>query len=319
VRIAMNQSRCLEPIHFALIQLDGIPTGPPAPGQQTVASRTPNASTLTMNPGDRIRVTLHDTPGGLIATVDDLTTGISGFMVAAAANGFVQVNPVTCTTSPFSYHPAWSTATQDHINPWGLARNNIAFAMEIGHFEQLNRDKHDECIPGVGCLGTDSDFDGTSYIRDWPGSPDVTTTSIKIGSVKGRGIGPLSGRPNAPADYNDPFPTIRFETTVLPTANADCPNGKDCKLPPDSAQFYPFYALITEELDGHVKKLDGDVKEDEVCFMLFGDFNGTLVNNFDAHLQYGLPDVTRSPSLLTSDPEPNPCLPDIKEQQVATK
>ena len=144
----------------------------------------------------------------------------------------------------------------------------------------------------------------------------MTTTSIKIGSVKGRGIGPLSARPNSPADYDDPFPTIRFETTALPTANANCPNGNDCKLPPDSAQFYPFFALITEDRDGQRKRKDRHhEQEDEVCFMVFGDFNGTLVNNFDADLQYGASDVTRFPSLLTSDPEPNPCLPDIKDDK----
>jgi hypothetical protein len=320
-----NNNRCLEPIGFALIQQDGIPTGPPAPGKQTQATTTPNASTLTMNQGDRIRVTIHDTPGGVIALVEDLTTGISGFQVATSANGWAQVSPVDCSTTPFDYHPAWSTATQEHINPWGLARDNIAFAMEIGHFEQPDGDNDDdnECIPGLGCLGTDADFDGTSYSRDYPGSPGVRTTSIKIGSVKGGGIGPLSARPDSPADYDDPFPTIRFETTALPTANAHCPNGNDCKLPPDSAQFYPFFALITEDLDGHRKRKDRHhVKEDEACFMLFGDFNGTLVNNFDADLQYGSSDVTRFPLLLTSDPEPNPCLPDIKhdkEQEVAEK
>jgi hypothetical protein len=318
-----GNAKCDEPIEFALIQRDGVPTGPVTPSLLTIGSATPNAQTLIMGGGDRIRVTLHDTADGLIAEVKDLTTGASGFMVASAANGFAQVAPSTCTPSPFSYHPLWDTATQEHITPWLDGRANIAFAMEIGHFETPNGDTDDSsCISGIGCLGADSDFDGGSYLRDWPDGTSNHATSIKIGSVKGGGIGPLSLSDEG--EYDNPYPTIRFETTTNNVAGVVCP-GSGCKLPPDAAEFYPFYAMIIEDHDG---KPRGDVEdhkkhdvkdhkkpgEDEACFMVFGNFTGTLVNNFDADAQYGASDTARFSSLFTSPPEPNPCLPEIKEK-----
>src|SRR5205823_10918226 len=53
---------------------------------------TPNAKTLLLEQGDRVRVTLKDTPVGLLSVVEDLTTGASGFMLASAANGFEAIN-----------------------------------------------------------------------------------------------------------------------------------------------------------------------------------------------------------------------------------
>jgi hypothetical protein len=278
-----------------------------------------------MGEGDRIRVTLHDTADGLIAKVKDLTTGASGFMVASAANGFAQVNPVSCVPSPFSYHPLWETATQEHINPWADARVNVAFAMEIGHFETPDGDVDDNgCIPGIGCLGADSDFDGNSYLPDWPDGTRDHATSVKIGSVKGGGIGPLSR--SGEGEYDQPYPTIRFETTANNVAGSDCFVAGGCKLPPDGAAFYPFYAAITEDRDDDTPhgdgrgRRDGDRREhrrhgeDEACFMVFGNFTGTTVNNFDADAQYGTADLARFATLLTSPPEPNPCLPDIREE-----
>jgi hypothetical protein len=305
-----ENSRCFEPIEFALVQRDGVPTGPVASGRQTIASVTPNAQTLTMGQGDHIRVTLRDTARGLIAKVHDLSTGEIGFMVASAANGFAQVDRNTCAPSPFNYHPLWDTATQEHINPWSDARNNIAFAMEIGHFEMPDRDNDDfDCLPGIGCLAADSDFDGGSYLRDWPDGTSHHATSIKIGSAKGHGIGPLSRGDDG--EYDVPFPTIRFETTTNNVGGVVCP-GSDCKLPPDGAAFYPFYALVSGDNDANQ---DDNNANEEACFMVFGNFTGTLVNNFDADAQYGAPDTARFASLFTSPPEPNPCLPEPKREE----
>ena len=56
---------CTEPVNFALLQTDGVPTGPPGPGLQTAATFTPNSKTLLMNPGDQLTVTIKDTSAGL--------------------------------------------------------------------------------------------------------------------------------------------------------------------------------------------------------------------------------------------------------------
>ena len=64
------------------------PAGSPSPLGPAVST---NANTLLMNPGDELIVTLADTEHGLKVTVQDLTTGQTGFMVASGANGFASV------------------------------------------------------------------------------------------------------------------------------------------------------------------------------------------------------------------------------------
>jgi hypothetical protein len=103
----MNNGRvnpnCTEPVNFAFIQQNGVPTGPPGPGNATAATMTPNAQTLLMNQGDRVRITIKDTSAGLLTMVEDLTTHQTGFMVASAANGFQNTDPNTCATTNFSF------------------------------------------------------------------------------------------------------------------------------------------------------------------------------------------------------------------------
>ncbi|HLJ99104.1 MAG TPA: hypothetical protein VKU39_04260, partial [Streptosporangiaceae bacterium] len=48
--------------NYAFVQRDGIPSGPPDPLHSTAATFTPNAQTLMMSQGDRVQVTIHDTP-----------------------------------------------------------------------------------------------------------------------------------------------------------------------------------------------------------------------------------------------------------------
>ena len=91
---------CTEPVNFAFIQRDGVPTGPPGPGTATAATFAPNAHTLLMNQGDHLRVTLTDTASGLITRIDDLTTGQTGFMVASGANGDNDADDAPCFPGP---------------------------------------------------------------------------------------------------------------------------------------------------------------------------------------------------------------------------
>jgi hypothetical protein len=54
-------------------------------------------------------VAFADTPNGLKVTINDLSTGQSGFMTASKANGFAQVkydpNGTSCTAIPYNFHP----------------------------------------------------------------------------------------------------------------------------------------------------------------------------------------------------------------------
>ena len=133
---------CFEPINFAYIQTDGIPTGPPSPQLFTEAGFHPNANTLRMSGGDKLKVTLEDTTNGLKTTVQDLTTGQTGFMVASAANGFMNTNPKTCKGKPFNFHPEYSTASQQNQVPWAALEGGVLMQQEIGHFESCSGVAH---------------------------------------------------------------------------------------------------------------------------------------------------------------------------------
>ena len=131
---------CEEPVNFAFIQHDGVPTGPPSPQESDLASNTPNRDTLLMNPGDTIVIHMFDArlKGGghaLEVTEDDLTTHTSGFMIASAANGFMNTNPVDCSGSPFNFQPEYSTAAANNILPWGAGPYMLDTEFEVGHFE----------------------------------------------------------------------------------------------------------------------------------------------------------------------------------------
>lgn len=47
---------------------------------------------------------------GLLTRVDDLSTYQSGFMVASAANGYMNSNFADCTGTPFDFHAEYITA-----------------------------------------------------------------------------------------------------------------------------------------------------------------------------------------------------------------
>jgi len=130
---------CIEPTNFGFIQEDGIPTGPPSPQLANLATFTPNAQTLLMNPGDRVRTHIFDADlagGGraLQVSIDDLTTGHSGFMQASAANGFMATVIGNCKGVPFNYEPEYNRALPQNLVPWAALEGGILTQYEIGHF-----------------------------------------------------------------------------------------------------------------------------------------------------------------------------------------
>jgi len=132
-------NNCPEPVNFGFIQTNGVPTGPPSPQRSDLATVTPNSRTLLMNPGDKITVHMFDAkiPGGhaLEARETDHTTGRTGFMIASAANGFMNTSPFDCTGTRFNFQPAYSTARAQNVIPWGIGPYMINSEFEIGHFE----------------------------------------------------------------------------------------------------------------------------------------------------------------------------------------
>jgi hypothetical protein len=305
---------CTETTNFAFIQRNGVPTGPPGPDTATNASFIPNNQTLLMNQGDRIRVTIKDVPGdtlgGVMTRIDDLTTGRSGFMVASSANGYRTLDPNTCAGTNFSFHPEYDTAKFGNFTSWAALQANVNFAMEIGHFTPgVNGDKDADdapCFPGptvAGCLdlaqGGDLDFDGSSYLFDWPDGTSHNATSIAIQSVKGGGIGPLSPSDDT-RDYDQPFPIIQIETDVSASEQTCRTNGVGCVVPPVGALFYPSFALANS---------GSTENRGESCTLLFGNFGGPEINKLGGDTQYGPSNLYWFFGQNTSGPRSNPCIP----------
>jgi hypothetical protein len=130
----------LEYVNFAFVTKNGKTESPPNPVQSTTATFTPDKKNdLFMGSGDNLKVSLGDTPQGLRATINDLTSGQSGSMTASAANGFgqVQYDPTgtSCVNLPYNYHPMYSTSSEQTRVIWAAHTYNISFTSEIGHFE----------------------------------------------------------------------------------------------------------------------------------------------------------------------------------------
>ncbi|HET8583205.1 MAG TPA: hypothetical protein VFL65_08125 [Jatrophihabitans sp.] len=132
---ATCNNNCIEPVNFAYLQTNGVPAGPPSPQLTDVSTFTPNRHTLLMNQGDTLIVSMRDTAQGFLTRVDDLTTRQSGYMVASAANGFMNTNIADCSGTPFSFHPEFSSAKQQNQVPWAALEGGVLMQQELGHFE----------------------------------------------------------------------------------------------------------------------------------------------------------------------------------------
>lgn len=271
----------LEYVNFAFLTRSGRPIGPPNPLQfdpATSGNPTRQAGVLFMHQGDRLSVTLHDTPHGLQTTVDDLSTRQSGSMTASAANGFGQISYAptgrSCTEVPYDFHPMYSTSTPQTRVPWAAHSYNTAYDEEIGHFDyctavspatgnctgqegipgdQEPADGDDAgcftaaqslLVPVGGCEGTnDPGFDGTSYQPDYPdGNTFLHPTPALFSS-------PLTGY-----RYTVNYQQAAFESDTprieAPDLGGICDRstGAGCTLVPPTddgqpASFYPFYSI----------------------------------------------------------------------------
>jgi hypothetical protein len=173
---------CEEPTNFAFIQSNGVPTGPPSPQLSDIATSTPDSNTLLMNSGDHLVIHMSDAavPGetgqkALKLSIDDLSTGQSGFMQASAKNGFMATNINDCSGTPFNYQPEYNTAGPRNIVPWAADQIDIATQFEIGHFEACstvtNAFPVSDVIPGIN----DTFWNGCTGPYENAGPPDNTT------------------------------------------------------------------------------------------------------------------------------------------------
>jgi hypothetical protein len=279
--LSLNNA-CFEPVNFAFLQDNGVPPGPPGPGLQTLATFTPNAHTVFMNPGDQITVTVKDTASGLETIISDITTGATGFMVASGANGFMNTNSATCATSPFSFHPEYSTAKAGNIVPWTALFANVNFAVETGHFQLGTASDSDDspCFPGptvAGCVSANTEFDGTSYVPDWADGTAAHPSSFVLSPPLTLSSGTYSSSPSSFLFATDVPASEATSTGSGTTCNFT--TGAGCVVPPETANgqstFYPFYSSMLGP-------------PNTACNFLFGnDITGLTFNDYGKDAQYG--------------------------------
>ena len=268
-----------EPVNFAFITTNGVAHAPAGPLDNGFDTSQPAlipdpATDLSMNPGDRLLVRIHDTPDGVRVDIFDLTTFRHGSMTATPDNGFAQVvfdpSAAQCSERPYSFHPMYATSSEHTRVVWAAHTYNVAYSDEIGHWEYCNQaDADGNCtsagvsetdgliddddfgcfnpsdsllIPLGGCLGTDDDFDGVAYQNAWPGTnPNITADAIKH---------------SQPVEFTSPtfnggqnFDRVAFETDLpaIEGAFGQCDNrgtGAGCVNPPPGANFYPFFSTL---------------------------------------------------------------------------
>jgi hypothetical protein len=287
-----NNADCLgsvgvEPANFAFITRNGKPQAPAAPLDQTAATFTPDPKQdLFMNAGDSLNISIHDSAAGLVTEIRDLSSGKSGSMTASIANGFAQVNydptAATCTQTPYAFHPMYATSSEHTRVPWAAHSYNVAFSDEIGHFEYCDQaDDQGVCVdPGGndstadaddvgcfnadaslriqigGCIGQDSDFDGTSYQKTWPGS---LTNPVQDFLLNPRSI--LFSSPTFNGGRN--YSRVGFEADLprieAPDSGGICDRntGTNCVNPPAGSNFYPFFTTRSSGSVGCFWQLGG--------------------------------------------------------------
>ena len=266
-----------EPVNWAWVTKSGksqAPANPLFTGTFTnpnSAAVNPNLKKdLLMNPGDRIRVHMHDTPAGFQVNLTDLTTGKSGSMTASVANGFghilYQPKSKTCNEAPYAFHPAYSTANT-RGNVWTAHTYNVAMSDEIGHFENCltvnssgactkspegAADQDDQaCLPAslsslvkiAGCTFPDEDFDSQAYRLDWPGTFKDVALDQKRHPSSETFTSPLTrGRNYSSVSFETDLPAIEVKGAQFSPPFCNPLTGAHCVNPPAGARFYPFYS-----------------------------------------------------------------------------
>jgi hypothetical protein len=270
---------CTEVPNFGFLQKNGVPTGPPSPQLANLSTFTPNSETLLMNPGDTIRVSIHDTSQGLFTGIRDITNGTSGFMVASVANGYMSTNVHSCKGTPFAFHPEYSSASMNNIVPWAALQLGPGLAVETGHYESVDGDADDTYCPQSpsgqpACLSTDFDFDGVPYhAGNWPTGFAPTSTTASALALR-----PLASHKLGPLSHGSAYPSFELESiagyTMSEVSNCDLFQPNQCSvdnlgsLVPTWGGFYPYYSAAG-------------------CTGTFGDVSGTGVNDFGAVAGYG--------------------------------
>lgn len=285
----------IEPQVFAFLTNDGHSTSPANALNPDRYLLNPK-KVFFQSPGDIIRVHIYDTSDGLKTEIDDLTTGASGSMTASVANGFGQVkfdpSASSCSVVSQPFHPEFATSTPDTRLMWTAHTYNVAYSDEIGHWgfcgkvnsqgicsKPLGADTNNGdpptnknpngddqfCQAGdssalikiPGCLASNSDFDGASYLFDWPGSNTNQTANSLLapeplmfssatfgGGSQFNQVG-FESNLSRIEDVGSVDDSVRVPCQRHIANPADPHPGKGCVKPPPGAFFYPFFSTTT--------------------------------------------------------------------------
>jgi hypothetical protein len=202
---AFCNPNCTEPVNFAYLQTNGVPTGPPSPQLTDVSTFTPNGNTLMINPGDTLVVSITDPPQGFTTTIRDLTTHQTGWMTASAANGFANTDLNTCNGTPFTFHAEYNTASVNNRVPWAALEGGVLMEQEIGHSEVCNsvtnQDPFTASYPGGQTFSDPNVFDTCTGGSEGPnatGEGPCTANGCQNATTQGAN-GPTACSTNNPA------------------------------------------------------------------------------------------------------------------------
>lgn len=289
----------LETFEFAFVTRDGRSQAPANPLDSTIQTFTPDSSRdLFMNSGDRIQVTMHDTPDGLRADLVDLTTGQRGSMTASPANGFAQFKyqPTgkSCHAIPYAFHPMYSTSSEQTRVIWAAHTYNVAFTDEIGHWQACNGPSAIPATPfgvdgqgnPISCPSGNTQDGGDPTDGDdnfcFPGSsasliqlPGCTDTNVGFDGVSYRPVWPDGDTTlhPTPIQFTSPLTgpgySHQYERAALeadlPRIEGTCDrtSGDGCTLIPTAdngqpALFYPYYSIAASH-DGCVWQLGSTI------------------------------------------------------------
>ena len=312
----------VEPINWAYVTTSGVSQAPANPlftgtfTNPNFSAVNPNVNEdLLMNPGDRIRVHLHDTQAGFRVDLTDLSTEQHGSMTSSIANGFGHIlytpGSSTCQEAPYAFHPEYSTANPRGTS-WAFHTYNVAMSDEVGHFENClaidangnctspgaqdpSLDGDDGgCLPGTdstlvkidGCTNSDADFDGQTYQNDWPGTNPNPFLDRTLHPTPVLFTSPLTrGRNYSTIAFETDLPGIEVQGAQANPPFCDPLTGANCVNPPAGAQFYPFFSTT--------------FRQGECTWQEGGPFLPGTVNNFG-----GSSTAEFGPLLHTLYPEP---------------
>jgi hypothetical protein len=303
----------IETFQFAFVTRNGVAQGPANQLQSTLDTFTPKEGTdLFMKSGDKLNVSIHDTPDGVQAQINDLRTHQSGSMTASPQNGFgqIQYDPTgtSCNLIPHACHPMYSTASEQTRVIWAAPSYNVAFSDEIGHFQfcngaavpstpfGLDANGNPVACPAGNTEGSGADQRPTDGDNDFC-FPPANSMLVKVqGCTETNagfdGVGYIPDWPDgntklhptplqftSPTTGGTPYDRVAFEADLPAVETNTCnrTTGAGCTLIPTTdsgtpAKFYPFFT--TTNVDG-------------TCNWQFGNNTPGQTSNFGENAQYG--------------------------------